>query len=286
MMFLVEDLPAIALGVAASFYLTDRPQDAGWLEPQERDWLAATMAVADEDTAARHGWSIRRSLTSGRVLALAFQYFGVVYGLNALSFFLPSIVAGFSEQFQTDFTLLQTGLIVAVPFVVGAVAMVLWGLARTAWGSGCGTPPPPPCSAVWPSPSRSTSPRRSRSWRRSRCARSASSPRCRSSGPCRAPSSAGRGGGGHRARQLAGQPCRLRRPLRHGVGARRHLQHPARVVARRHPHVRGRRRRRGPGPRTPGGRQGRATMTRALGNYCWCRFVRQGSGSLKAASAR
>lgn len=127
MMFLVEDLPAIALGVAAWFYLTDRPQDAGWLEPQERDWLAATMAVEDEDTAARYGWSIRRSLTSGRVLALAFLYFGVVYGLYALSFFLPSIVAGFSEQFQTDFTLLQTGLIVAVPFVVGAVAMVLWG---------------------------------------------------------------------------------------------------------------------------------------------------------------
>lgn len=53
-------------------------------------------------------------------------YFGVVYGLYALSFFLPTIVAGFAKTFQTTYSLFETGLIVAIPFAVGAVAMIFW----------------------------------------------------------------------------------------------------------------------------------------------------------------
>lgn len=43
---------------------------------------------------AQHHWPLRRSLTNPRVLALSFVYFGTVYGLYAISFFLLSIVAG------------------------------------------------------------------------------------------------------------------------------------------------------------------------------------------------
>jgi nitrate/nitrite transporter NarK len=70
---------------------------------------------------------VRKALTSGRVLALSFVYFGVCYGLYALSFFLPTIVAGFAKQFGTKFSLVETGMIVAVPFLFGAVAMVANG---------------------------------------------------------------------------------------------------------------------------------------------------------------
>lgn len=126
-MFLLEGLPAVLLGVMAWFYLTDRPQDATWLDAEERDWLVAEMAKEQSEVSHAHGWSMKQSLTSPRVLALAFVYFGVVYGLYALSFFLPTIVAGFSESFGTDFSLFQTGLIVSVPFVIGGIAMVWWG---------------------------------------------------------------------------------------------------------------------------------------------------------------
>lgn len=126
-MFLLEGLPAVLLGVVAWFYLTDRPADATWLEADERAWLVAEMESERTQVSHAHGWSLKRSLTSPRILGLAFVYFGVVYGLYALSFFLPTIVAGFAETFGTDFSLFQTGLIVSVPFVVGGVAMVLWG---------------------------------------------------------------------------------------------------------------------------------------------------------------
>ncbi|KQZ70613.1 MFS transporter [Nocardioides sp. Root151] len=125
-MFLLQGLPTLVLGVAAWFYLTDRPNQAAWLEPEEREWLHDTMEAEQQEAAATGHHSVRASLRDGRVWALGGVYFGLGYSLFALSFFLPSIVAGFSETFDTSFSILQTGLIVAVPFSAGAIAMVLW----------------------------------------------------------------------------------------------------------------------------------------------------------------
>jgi MFS transporter, ACS family, tartrate transporter len=126
-MFLFEGLPAIALAFVTWFYLTDRPAQATWLDQHERDWLQREMDHEVRSTQRRFHWPLRRSLTNPRILALSFVYFGVVYGLYALSFFLPQIVDGFSETFDTSFSLMQTGLIVAVPYLIGTAAMFLWG---------------------------------------------------------------------------------------------------------------------------------------------------------------
>ena len=43
-LFLVEGLPAVLVGIAAFFYLTDSPEKATWLAPDKRAWLTETMA--------------------------------------------------------------------------------------------------------------------------------------------------------------------------------------------------------------------------------------------------
>nr|EJI98047.1 putative tartrate transporter [Rhodococcus sp. JVH1] len=123
-MFLLEGIPAVALAVVTWFYLTDRPSQAKWLEEDEKVWL--TYELESEASESGSHMSVRRALTDSRVWMLGLVYFGITYGLYSLSFFLPSIVAGFKKTFDTDFSLFTTGLIVAVPFAVGAVAMVLW----------------------------------------------------------------------------------------------------------------------------------------------------------------
>ena len=125
-MFLIEGIPAIVLAFVTWFYLTDRPSEARWLEPDERDWLQGTLDAEARETSERHHWPLRKSLTDPRILGLSFVYFAAVYGLYALSFFLPSIVAGFAQMFDTKFSLVQTGLIVSVPYLFGAVAMIWW----------------------------------------------------------------------------------------------------------------------------------------------------------------
>ncbi|MBX5329959.1 MFS transporter [Rhodococcus fascians] len=125
-MFLFEGLPAIVLGVITWFYLTDRPSQAKWLDDDEKNWLTAELESEGSSTSAHVTGSVKRALTDVRVWMLGLVYFGITYGLYSLSFFLPSIVAGFKKTFDTDFSLVTTGLIVAVPFAVGALAMVLW----------------------------------------------------------------------------------------------------------------------------------------------------------------
>ncbi|MGW4716655.1 MFS transporter [Nocardia sp. NPDC004260] len=126
-MFLVEGLPAVALAVATWFYLTDRPEQAGWLASAEREWLAGELAAEQATLRRAEHWTVRRALTHPRVLGLAFVYGGIVYGLYALGFFLPTIIDGFQQQYGTHYSVVQRGLINAVPYLVGAVVMVWWG---------------------------------------------------------------------------------------------------------------------------------------------------------------
>ncbi len=125
-MFLVEGLPAIIVGVICWFYLTDRPADAKWLDDDERAWLSREMDAEDAQTSKRYHVTLKQSLTQGRIWALAFVYFGIVYGLYAIGFFLPTIIAGFKKEFHTDFSVLQQGFIVAIPYVFGCFSMYFW----------------------------------------------------------------------------------------------------------------------------------------------------------------
>ncbi|WP_107655083.1 MFS transporter [Nocardia suismassiliense] len=125
-MFLVEGLPALVLAVATWFFLTDSPAQAGWLTKAERQWLSTELAAEQAEVEKAEQWTVRKALTDSRVIGLAFVYGGIVYGLYALGFFLPTIIKGFEQQYGTSYSVVERGLINAVPYVIGAVVMVWW----------------------------------------------------------------------------------------------------------------------------------------------------------------
>lgn len=125
-MMICVGAPAIALGVICWFYLTDRPAQAHWLPADERRWLVEVLAEEQRQIARRYDFPLRRALTSPRTWALAVVYFGIAYGLYALAFFLPSIISGFRATFGVHLSLLQVGVITAVPYAFAAVAMFFW----------------------------------------------------------------------------------------------------------------------------------------------------------------
>jgi MFS transporter, ACS family, tartrate transporter len=116
-LFLIEGVPAIALAFAVLVWLPDGPKDARWLTADEREAVAARLA--QEPPAVHH--RLGPTLADPRVWLLSLAYFGIVLSLYGLSFWLPQIVH------QMGFSSLQTGLVVAVPYVLAAAAMVLWG---------------------------------------------------------------------------------------------------------------------------------------------------------------
>jgi MFS family permease len=125
-MFLVEGIPAILLAFVTWFFLTDKPAEAKWLTHEESTWMQAELDREQAETQQAHHWPLRKALTHKRVIGLAFVYFGNVYGLYALGFFLPSIISGFQQQFGTTFSIVERGLITAIPYAAGAIAMIFW----------------------------------------------------------------------------------------------------------------------------------------------------------------
>jgi hypothetical protein len=60
------------------------------------------------------------------VWALSAIYFGFVYGLYALAFFLPTIIAGFESQFGSKFSVIEKGVITGIPYMPAAVILFFW----------------------------------------------------------------------------------------------------------------------------------------------------------------
>jgi ACS family tartrate transporter-like MFS transporter len=112
--FLVEGVPAVLLGVAVLFVLTDRPRQASWLTPAERDWLEGTLERERRETAA--GGATLGSALRGRVVwLLALGILVTNAGGFALTMWLPTAVKNFLTEMHgtvTDQDALQwTGVI-------------------------------------------------------------------------------------------------------------------------------------------------------------------------------
>jgi len=120
-LFILEAVPALILSVVVFFYLTDRPSDAAWLDPEERGWLVARLQHEHAKRQAARHFTVADALVNPKVLALSFVYFGAVATNYGLSFFLPQIVKAFGVSN------VQAGIITALPYAVGAVGMVWWG---------------------------------------------------------------------------------------------------------------------------------------------------------------
>ena len=121
-LFILEAVPSLVLGVMAWFWLEDRVKNAQWLTPQERDLIARDIAAEESH---KPDGSLGQVLSDGKVWLCAFVYFAIVSGLYGVTFWLPTIIKelGIPDP-------LQVGLIGAVPWAFGILAMYL--MARSA----------------------------------------------------------------------------------------------------------------------------------------------------------
>jgi ACS family tartrate transporter-like MFS transporter len=121
-LYILEALPAIVLGFVVLWVLSDSPENAKWLEPDERAWLAATLQAENAESRSRtgHHQTVWAALWDPRVLVLALIYSGTSAGLYAVGLWAPLIVR------QFGYSPLATGWLNAVPGVVAIAAMIAW----------------------------------------------------------------------------------------------------------------------------------------------------------------
>jgi len=120
-LFIVEGLPAVLLGLAALKFLDDRPDQADWLDTEERQALAGTLAAEAKATREVGYHGLGQALARPRVLMLGLLYFCIVVGLYGIGFWMPQVIQTF------DLTPLRIGFLTAIPYLFAAIAMVVWG---------------------------------------------------------------------------------------------------------------------------------------------------------------
>lgn len=92
-MYIGWGVPAVILGFVVLFLLTDRPGQAGWLSPEEREALEAQLAKEKADRKASGGhMTLLEAFSNPKVLLLTLAYFFVVTGNYGYEIFLPSIL--------------------------------------------------------------------------------------------------------------------------------------------------------------------------------------------------
>ncbi|WP_321782872.1 MFS transporter [Paraburkholderia sp. J94] len=125
-LFLVEGGLASAVGVWAFWYLTDRPDDARWLDIDERRALMAALRVDASEAMAHGPRDALAALVDKRVLAYAAIYALIQMSVYGVVFFLPQQVASLAGAKVG----LKVGLLAAVPWLC-AVALT-WIVPRRA----------------------------------------------------------------------------------------------------------------------------------------------------------
>lgn len=119
MLFLVEALPAIIIGVCVPFMLPNGIRSARWLTEAEKKTLEANI---DAENAVKDRLPLVRVLLEPKLLVLSLIYFCNSLGLYGIGFWLPQIIknSGISDP-------LDVGLLSAIPYGFAAVAMVVLG---------------------------------------------------------------------------------------------------------------------------------------------------------------
>lgn len=132
MMYVLEGIPSIILGIICLKYLTNIPKEAQWLTADQRQWLMNTLEKEERektehaDAHLSKSTIIKQVFKNPLVWVMAIVYFGITSGSNAMFFFLPSVLESFRNTFGVEISLIQNGLLTAIPYAFAAVGMILW----------------------------------------------------------------------------------------------------------------------------------------------------------------
>ena len=121
-MFIIEALPALAIGIATILYLDNGIAEAKWLTAHEKSLLAAEIAAQPRQQRDSGAHGLRTVFRDARMWWMSLIYFCFVTGQYGLTFWMPTLVksTGVSGAFKI-------GLISAVPFLFAIVVMNAFG---------------------------------------------------------------------------------------------------------------------------------------------------------------
>ncbi len=102
--YILWAIPAVILGIAILWLLTDKPGQAKWLTPEEREALENELAREKALHSKGKRMTLFEALSHPKVLLLTLAYFGAVTASYGVEFFMPSIINDWYHLRMSDLT--------------------------------------------------------------------------------------------------------------------------------------------------------------------------------------
>lgn len=119
-LFVLEGLPAIILGIGALYWLDDKPEQARWLSRDEKNVIAAALQREAGKAGPTASWTT--ALRDPRVYLAGLVYFCIYSGTNTVSYWMPTLIRGLGvENIKT------IGLLSTLPYLLAIAGMYLLG---------------------------------------------------------------------------------------------------------------------------------------------------------------
>jgi MFS transporter, ACS family, tartrate transporter len=119
-MFILEGVPAMLLGLLTLRIMTERPAEAAWLRPEQKQWLESTLEAEREALGGQTHFSFLRVAGDIRVWSLACLFGCALVGIYGLFLWLPQIVKSLGHLSN-----IEVGFLSAVPPLLGVLGTFL-----------------------------------------------------------------------------------------------------------------------------------------------------------------
>jgi ACS family tartrate transporter-like MFS transporter len=126
-LYIFWGLPAVALGILVYFTLSDRPADAHWLTPEEKQALIAQLELEKAQVSGRRRMTVFEAFKNPKVLWLMLAYFFGVTANYGYESFLPSIL---NDWYSLKMDSLTSLVILPPCFAVASQLFIGWSSDR------------------------------------------------------------------------------------------------------------------------------------------------------------
>jgi len=120
-MFFIEGLIAVVVGIAAYWYLDDRPAQASWIPAAEGAALAELLSAEESERRSSSPGKLLKMICDPRVLLCLAIYSLIQISVYGVVFYLPTEVSALIHKPAG----IEVGLVSAIPWVFALIA-VFW----------------------------------------------------------------------------------------------------------------------------------------------------------------
>ena len=116
-LFIIEGIPAVLLGIFTWFWLTDHPDQAKWLTEREK-FVVKTSLSYEQQPETKQKNTFKQVFLDPRIHLMGFVFLCIYSGTNTITYWVPTLIKEFGVV-----DLQKIGLLSSIPYLFALVAM-------------------------------------------------------------------------------------------------------------------------------------------------------------------